>query len=73
MLTVTLELFDGQDFTLLGTLSIVNDNSGTPQMGNYRVRLDTPEEPPREWQVRDVPQEEGAWALVKRVLLEDQP
>lgn len=70
MLTVTLTVFDGQEYTLLGTLAIVSDGSGTPERGNYRVRLEREGKEPMQWRVESFWRAHGAWALLRHVLNE---
>lgn len=73
MLRVTIELVPNGDEELaqnIATMLIANDNTGTLKTGNYAYVYDYSDRPddPEIGLVKRFPRNDGAWALISRVL-----
>ena len=68
MLTAEIKLFDGRATTSLLRLNIVNDLTGSPDLGNYRVTVSEADGPDVAVRVLGHPRKAGAARLVRDAL-----
>lgn len=72
MITATVHLYDanGSGISTIGTLTIINDETGNSSSGNYKAEYED-RDGTRRVEVKDFPRLDlGVWSLIREVLNE---